>query len=398
MLINDVRALAYTTRISWVRPIAGADNIELVGIGGWTCIAKIGEFREGDICVYFEIDSKLPSDKEWCAFMESKKFKVKTMKLSKFGVVSQGLALPVDVFDIEIPNEENVDLTEKLGVTYADAEDNQRKAPSADKYKKMAQRRPKLFRNPIIRWFMRREWGRRLMFFFFGKKRDKSATAFPTHFPYIKKTDQERAENMVWVLQDKTPFIRTQKCDGSSGTYIIERKGRNKFEFYVCSRNVRQLRPDQKCFYEENYYWEVAHKYGIEDILIAEMKEHPEWKYCCLQGEICAPGIQKNPHGLSNTQFFAFHFTDSEKGRWDIRDVKKLCDKHWLPTVPIEEKEYILPDDFEEFKQSADFFYDPMCCDNKTRQQAEGWVYYKTTDPNFSFKNVSRQYLLKHGQ
>ena len=128
MLINDVRALAYTTRISWVRPIAGADNIELVGIGGWICIAKIGEFREGDICVYFEIDSKLPSDKEWCAFMESKKFKVKTMKLSKFGVVSQGLALPVNVFDIEIPNEENIDLTEKLGVTYADAEDNQRKA------------------------------------------------------------------------------------------------------------------------------------------------------------------------------------------------------------------------------------------------------------------------------
>lgn len=43
MIINDVRALAYTTRISWVRPIAGADNIELVGIGGWTCIAKINK-------------------------------------------------------------------------------------------------------------------------------------------------------------------------------------------------------------------------------------------------------------------------------------------------------------------------------------------------------------------
>ena len=394
MIINDKRALAYTTRISWVRPIDGADNIELVGIGGWTCIAKIGEFCEGDICVYFEIDSKLPSDKEWCAFMESKKFKVKTMKLSRFGVVSQGLALPVNVFDIEIPKEENIDLTEKLGVTYADAEDNQRKAPSADKYKKMAQRRPKLFRNPIVRWFMRREWGRKLMFFFFGKKRDKN-TAFPTHFPHIKKTDQERVENMIWVLNDKTPYIKTQKCDGSSGTYILERKGR-KFEFYVCSRNVRQLRPDQKCFYEENYYWEVAQKYKIEEALMDIMKLRPDWKYCCLQGEVCAPGIQKNPHGLTETHFFAFHFTDSENGRWDIRKVKKLFEKYNIPTVPIVDENYIMPNDFEELKLDAEYYYSPECCEGKPKQLAEGWVYYKTTDPNFSFKNVSRKYLLKN--
>ena len=58
--------------------------------------------------------------------------------------------------------------------------------------------------------------------------------------PYIKKTDQERCENMVFVLQDKTPYIRTQKCDGSSGTFILARKkqyGRTKYELFVCSRN-----------------------------------------------------------------------------------------------------------------------------------------------------------------
>ena len=62
MLINDKRALAYTTYIDWVKPIEGADSIELGGIGGWTCIAKIGEFKAGDLCVYFEIDSKVPAD------------------------------------------------------------------------------------------------------------------------------------------------------------------------------------------------------------------------------------------------------------------------------------------------------------------------------------------------
>ena len=74
---------------------------------------------------------------------------------------------------------------------------------------------------------MKRGWGRKIMFFFFGKKKD-NPRSFPTHFPGVSKTDQERVENMPWVLKDKTPFIVTQKCDGSSGTFILERKGRKK--------------------------------------------------------------------------------------------------------------------------------------------------------------------------
>ena len=78
MIINDKRALAYTARCGAIEKIAGATNIELVSILGWKVIAKIGEFHEGDLCVYFEIDSKLP-EKEWSAFMASKHYKVKTM-------------------------------------------------------------------------------------------------------------------------------------------------------------------------------------------------------------------------------------------------------------------------------------------------------------------------------
>lgn len=115
MIIGDKRALAYTTRVGEINKIEGADNIELISVLGWKVIAKIGEFHEGDLCVYFEIDSKLP-EKEWSEFMRAKHFKVKTMKLGKFGVISQGLALPLDVFDVEIPNEENVDVTELLEI------------------------------------------------------------------------------------------------------------------------------------------------------------------------------------------------------------------------------------------------------------------------------------------
>ena len=62
-------------------------------------------------------------------------------------------------------------VTELLGITYATSEDNKRKAPSTDKYKKMAQRKPHIFKQPWARWMMRREWGKKVMFVFFGKRK-----------------------------------------------------------------------------------------------------------------------------------------------------------------------------------------------------------------------------------
>ena len=69
-----------------------------------------------------------------------------------------------------------------------------------------------------------------------------------------------------------------------------------------------------------------------------------------------------------------------------------------METVPIMNDNYILPDDFEEFKRSADGYYDGSVCEGSLDCPREGFVYYKTTDPTFSFKNVSREYLLKKGE
>ena len=262
----------------------------------------------------------------------------------------------------------------------------------------MAQRNGKLFSHQPFRWLMKRTWGRKLLFAFFGRKRDKN-TNFPTHFPFVKKTDQERCENMTWVLNDKTPFIVTQKCDGSSGTYILEKRKNFfgiKYEFYVCSRNVRQLTPEQKSFYDENYYWECAIKYDIKNKLKDYLEKHPYLDYVCWQGEVCSPKIQNNPHGLTETHLFCFHMIDSKIGKYDIRDAKKIWKEYNMETVPIINENYILPNDFEEFKLTADGMYDSSVCEGKKDQKREGFVYYKTTDPNFSFKNVSRDYLLNH--
>lgn len=387
------RALAHVEKIKWIKPIEGADNIELVGVLGWVCIAKIGEFKEGDWCVYIEIDSKVP-EKEWSEFLRPKHFKIKTMKLGKFKVISQGIALPLSMFDVDIPQEEGADVTKLLGVTYSVAEDNVRKS-NVDKYKVMAQRRPDIFKQDWARWMMKRGWGRVVMFALFGKKRDKQ-TAFPTKFPFVHRTDQERCENMPWVLEDKTPYIRTQKCDGTSGTYILERKPFGRYEFYVCSRNVRMLRPEQECFYKDsNPYWEMALKYNIEEKLKQFLKQNHNLKYVCWQGEICGPSIQNNPHHLKENHLFMFHMITSNNGFYDIREAKKWWNYFGLESVPIDTNTYILPDDMEEFKLSADGLYDASCCEGYTKARREGYVYYKTTDPNFSFKNVSREYLLR---
>jgi hypothetical protein len=410
---SGVRELAYLVTVDEVCPIVGRDRVECAVIGGWKCMVPKNQFQAGSLGIYFEIDSKVDTTQPAFAFLEKRKGVVKTQRYRNSDgslFYSQGLLMHPADFGWAVEGDKVIlpdgtalvkgdFLTARLGVTYADADDQARKTRTADpeaKYRAMAQRNQKLFKRKPFRWLMRREWGKKLLFVFFGKKKDRVPTHFPKQFEYVHPTDQERVENMVTVLKDKTPYIVTQKCDGSSGTFILSRKKFGKFEFFVCSRNVRQLRPDQQCFYETNYYWEVAKKYDIESKLTDYLKKHPDINYICWQGEICAPKIQKNPHRLSETHFYAFHMIDSKIGKWDIREAKKIWDSYGIESVPIVNENYILPDDFEEFKASADTTYDPAVCEGKSGCAAEGYVYYKTTDPSFSFKNVSRTYLLNH--
>ena len=399
MIIDGKRSLAHVERISWVKPIEGADNIELIGVLGWNCIAKIGEFEKGDLCVYIEIDSKAP-EKEWSEFLTRKHFKIKTMKLSKFNVISQGIALPLNLFDVEIPQEEGVDVTELLEIKYSNPSDAKRKSEGLNKYEVMAQNHKELFEKSWVKWLMKREWGKKLMFFIFGNENDKSKR-FPTKFPYISKTDQERCENMPDILNDKTPYIRTQKCDGSSATYILEKVNphpfKKEFEFYVCSRNLRIYKEEDPLIEVDNPYWEMAEKYDIENKLKDYLEKHKDCDHICWQGEICGPKIQGNPHNLTENHLFCFHMIDSNK-KFDIREAKKIWDAYEIESVPIDLEEYILPDDFEEFKQTADGYYSPEVCEGHSKCSMEGWVYYKTTEPSFSFKNISRKYLLKRGE
>lgn len=215
MIINSERALAYIVVVDDEKEIVGADNIKLAIVNGWTVIVKKDEIFKGDEAVFFEIDSKLPENDERFKFLEPKHYKVKTMKLGKFGVYSQGLLMPISAFPELNQLCPGDDVTKLLGVKYSVDEDNVRKAkadPNA-KYKSMAARHKKLFSNPIIRKIMRTKIGRKFMFLFFGKKKDKPL-GFPTKFAFVHKSDEERCENRQDLLGYPNPLVVTEKLDG----------------------------------------------------------------------------------------------------------------------------------------------------------------------------------------
>lgn len=102
-----MRKLASVQTIWDVQPIEGADRIEVVSVLGWKCVAKKGEFKKYDLCVYFEVDAFLPVKPEF-EFLRAGSYRQNElngegflMKTKKFkGQVSQGLVLPLSILDM----------------------------------------------------------------------------------------------------------------------------------------------------------------------------------------------------------------------------------------------------------------------------------------------------------
>ena len=160
------RELAYVVRIDEIQPIPNYDRVEYARVnGGWVVVGK-DQFKVGDPAVYFEVDSQVPA-KEPFLFLEPRHFKIKTQKMCK--VISQGLLMSFKDFGWTIDNHTIGDyVTEELNVNYAEAEDNKRKAKPVDKYSKMVSRHPKIFKNKICKFLMKRNWGKKLLFLFFA--------------------------------------------------------------------------------------------------------------------------------------------------------------------------------------------------------------------------------------
>lgn len=125
-----MRKLATIRKISEIKPIEGADKIELVCIDGWQVVTKKGEYQANDLVVYLEVDSWVPNElapfltsegKEPKVYNEVKGERLRTKKLR--GELSQGLVLPFEVLSVEHDGsigigdwKEGDDVTELLGI------------------------------------------------------------------------------------------------------------------------------------------------------------------------------------------------------------------------------------------------------------------------------------------
>ena len=405
---NGERELAYVVHIDNIIPIEGADRVEQAIVGGWHIMVRKDQFQIGDLAIYFEIDSKLPEKPEF-EFLAAKHYKVKTQKYFKGTVISQGLLMSAEDFGwentttdqfagntpiIKRPDgsylTEGDFLTKELEVTYAEAEDNKRKANSADKYKKMAQRRPNIFKKKWAQWMMRRNWGKKVMFFFFGKKKDKKSE-WPT---WVVKTDEERIQNLVYMIPtfQNEKWIPTEKIDGTSTTFTMKRGKRGKNDFFICSRNVVFDKPDKKCFYETNVYTEMAEKYDIENVLKSILDENKNLLFVTIQGETYGEGVQKRDYSIKGHDFMAFNLIFGDANGVPTRknpiDMSSILSSYKIPCVPFFDP-IELPDTCDEILALAE---GASAIDGLPR---EGLV-FRTLDGCHSFKAVDNGFLLKY--
>ena len=404
---NSERELAYVVLIDGIEPIPGYDRVEHAIVGGWRVIVQKDQFKVGDPAIYFEIDSRVPADRECFAFLEKRHYKVKTLKMCK--TLSQGLLMHASDFGWEIHERGNLDtgesivyifddegvehyatdesrfLTKKLGVTYADDEDNVRKAAPVDKYKKMAQRHPNIFKKPFVRWLMKHEWGRKIMFFFFGKKKDKK-NGWPSHI--AQKTDVERIQNCIWLLNDKQPYVASEKVDGSSFSAMAERGRFGKIKYYVCSRNVVFDNPNAECFYDTNIYFEAWNKYNLKEIITKILNDY-NLPNVAIQAEVYGNDIQKRDYSTKEHKMAVFHIV-SNCVKFPMDRVVEICEKYGLPHVPIVDDNYIFPDTIEELQEYVES--EPSKIDGLAREgivfydKATGAQYVKFVSPNFLMK------------
>ncbi len=138
------RELATVRMIDAIEAIDGADAIEVAIVGGWAVVVKKGEFAAGDLAVYLEIDSWVPT--ELAPFLSKgqdpreyngvKGERLRTIKLR--GQISQGLLLPMLMLDETTRGgdavnfcEEGSNVTEVLGIQKWEAPANAQLAGQA---------------------------------------------------------------------------------------------------------------------------------------------------------------------------------------------------------------------------------------------------------------------------
>jgi RNA ligase (TIGR02306 family) len=334
-----MRKMSSIRRVDSIVPIAGADAIECAVIGGWSVVVKKDEFKIGDLAVYCEIDSWIPTElapflskgKEPRVYNGVSGERLKTVRLR--GQISQGLLLSRFVVLDKIGEIfEGQDVSEILGIQKWEAEIPAQLA-------------------------------------------GVTKGLFPS---FIQKTDQERVQNLVEVIAETARthhrFEVTEKLEGSSMT-VFMRDG----EFGVCSRNL-ELK-----FSESNAFWAAAIKYDIENKMrLIGLND------IAIQGELIGPGIQGNIYNLTTPEFHVFDVYNIREGEYLTPQLRRdIVAMLQLKHVPVIMSDVMLPSgnvqDILAMAEGKSMLND--------KQEREGIV-FKSVIGGVTFKAISNRYLI----
>ena len=345
-----MRKLASIQKISSVEPIEGADRIELAHVLGWQCVVNKGQFSPDDKAVYFEIDSYLPIKPEFEFLRKScykntplmgEGFRLRTMKFK--GQISQGLLLPVSQFS-EIPQDVEVgtDVSELLGV---------------------------------------RKWE-------IEERASTGGTIKGTLPSSIPHTDETRVQNMPEFISEFAglEYYISTKMDGSSHSISLDDDG-----FHVTGHNYEYKDDGVSSFYN------LANERGYKEKMETFVK-NADIKTLTVQGELCAPGIQKNRLRLTNPEWYVFTVIEDGK-RVGLNRMLEICEELEMTHVPIEEIDTDFPAKYptvEAVLERAEGEYPNGGKKEGIVIRPTEPVYSELLQTDLSMKAVSNKYLLKN--
>lgn len=300
-----MRHLASIQKILSVEPIPDADRIELVHVLGWQCVANKGEFKPGDLCVYFEIDSFLPMKPQY-EFLRASSYKQTDymgdgyrLRTQKFrGQISQGLVLPLQKV---LADYSNILVGAIMNQAQTDPEG-------------------------LVGYDITELLGVKLFFI------PETVTSGGTTMGQISSigvphTDETRIQAEPRLLEEfrGLPYYITTKMDGSSHSCAITDDG----VFHVTGHNYEYRDDGRSSMYE------LAKKLHVEEHMRQYMEEHGI-KSMTIQGEFCAPGIQKNKLQLKEPHWYVFTVIEDRK-RVGLDETRHVCETLQLEMVPVEE-------------------------------------------------------------
>ena len=349
------RHLASIQKVGTVSAIEGADRIELAHVLGWQCVVGKGTFKEGDIGVYFEIDSFLPMRDEF-EFLRSSSYRNSEllgegfrMKTQKFrGEISQGLLMPITNFpELEGINNEfdsavGMDVTELLGV---------------------------------------RKWE-------IPESTTTGGTVIgqlPYDVPHTDETRIQTAPELIGEFEGLDYYITT-KMDGSSHSISIDRNG-----IHVTGHNYEYKDDGKSGFYE------FVKKKGIIE-RIRKVYEIGDYKSLTIQGEFCGEGIQKNRLRLKEPEWYVFTVRIDGQ-RVGLNRMVDICSMASLEMVPLEETGKNLPakyPDIDALLKRADGEYPNGGKKEGIVIRPTEPVFSKTISASLSMKVINNKYLLKN--